>query len=419
LNDYEVAIDWLYHLEAKRGMEFRLEPIRSVLARLGDPHRATPCIHIAGTNGKGSTAAMLHSIYRETGLRVGLYTSPHLLSFRERIRVDRRFIREEEVVSLLQEIQQAMDVERIALTFFEIATIMAFLQFSAARLDLAVVEVGLGGRLDATNVIDGICAVITSIGYDHCAFLGDSLAQIAREKAGIVRASAPLVTGRLCRDAELAIAEIVAERGTRWLHYGRDYAVHGRNEGGESSLAGPHQRRNTALVNAVVDVLKDSLPVAEATRVRGLARVRWPGRLEELAKAPRIIVDCAHNPEAAACLRDALATMSLPRPRILVFGAMRDKDWSAMLAELVPNLDHVVLVPVNVARTFDPFAARDACPASVSVEVAGSAHDGLNHARRIAGTQGSIVVAGSIFLVAELYRACGGREDPFECHAPS
>jgi dihydrofolate synthase/folylpolyglutamate synthase len=172
-------------------------------------------------------------------------------------------------------------------------------------------------------------------------------------------------------------------------------------------------------VNAVVEVLKDSLPVAEATRARALARVRWPGRLEELAEAPRVIVDCAHNPEAAACLRDALAEMSLPRPRTLVFGAMRDKDWAAMLAELMPGFDHVVFVPVDVARTFDPSAARDACHASVSTEVADSAHDGLMCARRIAGAEGSIVVAGSIFLVAELYRACGGREDPFECQAPS
>ncbi len=413
MTDYQAAIDWLYQLDAKRGMDFRLERLEPVLERLGDPHHAFPCVHVAGTNGKGSTAAMLHSVYRESGYRTGLYTSPHLLSFRERIRTDNELIAETQVLGWLKEIRSAMDAEAVALTFFEIATVMAFLQFRASNLDLAIVEVGLGGRLDATNVIDGVCAVITSIGYDHCAYLGNSLDEIAREKAGILRASAPAVTGRIPDEAERAIAEVVTRLGVRWFRYGREYAVCETRRCNAVPLLGAHQRRNAAVVGAVVDALRHEFPVEEERLIRGIARTRWPGRLEVLASEPLVLVDCAHNPEAAGSLREALATMQLSAPRVLVFGAMRDKDWRTMLDELAPVFDRVVLVRVAVARSFDPDHARPALRGTIDCEVTGSAHEGLARARACARRDGTIVVAGSIFLVAELYAACGGDENLF------
>lgn len=410
---YEDTIAWLYGLEARRGMDFRLERLAPVLSWLGHPELAFPSIHVAGTNGKGSTAAMLHSIYTAAGYNVGLYTSPHLLSFRERIRVAQPIV-EADVVRWVDGVRDAMDAADADLTFFEITTIAAFLEFRARQVDLAVVETGLGGRLDATNVVRTAAAVITSIGIDHERFLGSTVAEITAEKAGILRGNAPLVTGDLPDDALAVVARRVAETGSRWLCYGKDFGpVDSLASLGGGGLSGPHQRHNAGVATAVVAALSETFPVAAADVRRGIVTTRWPGRLEVFSRAPRVVMDAAHNPEAVACLLAALATLDLHAPRILVFGVMADKDWREMLCRLVPAFQHVVLVPVRNRRSLDPHEARALVEGLRPCKVAASAAEGLRLARLLAGARGSVVVTGSIFLVAELYRLCGGAEDPF------
>src|SRR5574337_1347627 len=204
---YADVLASLYRLEAARGMDFKLERVTLALKSLGDPHRRFAAIHIAGTNGKGSVAAMLHAICCAAGYRVGLYTSPHLVSFTERIRVGTEMISEEEVVTLARDIRGAATVRGIDLTFFEFVTVMAFLHFARCGIDLAIVEVGLGGRLDATNVLDPEVTVITSIGLDHQEFLGSTLASVAYEKAGIIKPGTPVVVGNVPPEADGVIDE--------------------------------------------------------------------------------------------------------------------------------------------------------------------------------------------------------------------
>jgi dihydrofolate synthase/folylpolyglutamate synthase len=415
---YGRTLEWLYALESRRGMDFRLERLAPVLARLGDPQAAFPVIHVAGTNGKGSTSAMLHSIYSRAGYRTGLYTSPHLLSFRERIRVGARSIAEADVVADAATIRNAAEKAAVDLTFFEIATLMAFLEFRRSQVDLAVVEVGLGGRLDATNVVRPAAAVITSIGLEHRDLLGDTLEAIAAEKAGIIKPATTVVTGPLPADAVPVVAARVAACQARWLRYGDDFGPGDlRNTDGSRlvlPLAGVHQRHNAAIAAATARALRGSFGLEDEAIVDGVTSVRWPGRLETLADAPRTIVDAAHNPHAIAALRPSLEALGLPRPRVLVFGVMADKDWPDMLAALVPLFDHVVLSPVDTPRALDPRRAMSLIADFRPCEVAESAPAALAAARRRVGRDGAIVVTGSIFLVAELYRACGGVEDPFD-----
>jgi len=415
---YGRTLEWLYALESRRGMDFRLERLAPVLARLGDPQTAFPAVHVGGTNGKGSTSAMLQSIYSRAGYRTGLYTSPHLLSFRERIRVGSRSISERDVVGDALAVRAAAERVGVDLTFFEIATIMAFLEFRRCEVDLAIVEVGLGGRLDATNVVRPAATVITSIGLEHRELLGDTIEAIAAEKAGIIKPGTTVVTGRLTTEALAVVGERVAACDARWLRYGDDFgpgdlrAADGRAF--EVPLAGSHQLHNAAVAVATARALTGPFPLQEFAIAQGVSSVRWPGRLEALAVEPRTLVDVAHNPEAISALRASLETLGLPRPRVLVFGVMADKDWPAMLTSLVPLFDHVVLSPVSTPRALDPRRAASVIADFRPYEVTESAGAALAVAGRRAGRDGAIVVTGSIFLVAELYRDCGGAEDPFD-----
>jgi dihydrofolate synthase/folylpolyglutamate synthase len=419
---YDQTLDWLYALEANRGMDFRLERIRRVSAELGDPQRAFPAIHVGGTNGKGSTAAMLHAMYASAGRRVGLYTSPHLLSFCERIRVGQNAIEEEAVVESATRVRAAGEATGVDLTFFEIATLMAFLEFERAEVDLAVVEVGLGGRLDATNVVESAAAVITSVSLEHREYLGDTIEAIALEKAGILKPGALAVTGRLDGTAFAVVAARARDLDVPLLRYGGDFDEEVlRDSDGAAlaiGLAGPHQRHNAAVAVATARALRPRFAVSDRAISTGLRDVRWPGRLERLSTRPLTLVDAAHNPGAAIVLRTALEAAGLEHPRILVFGVMSDKEWKRMLAELVPFFDHVVLVPVANRRGLDPNTAKVVVADLRSTEVAASAEEGVRIARERAGDAGAVVVTGSIFLVSEVYAECGGEEDPFASSDP-
>ena len=402
---YRETLDRLYALDARKGMDFRLERLSPVLSRLGHPQKSFASIHVAGTNGKGSTAAMLHAVYREAGYRTGLYTSPHLVSFRERIRIGTDFIEEADVVRFVARVEHAAEEAGEELTFFEITTLAAFAAFAEARVEIAVVEAGLGGRLDATNVVVPAAAVIVSVDLDHAEFLGGTLESVAREKAGIAKAGVPLVTGPLPPAAAAVVRAAAGGASARWLDA---QALVDAEEVPEPGLLGAHQRANARVATAVVRVLAERFPVAPGALRRGLRDVRWPARYERFdGPGGLTIVDGAHNPAAAAALLGTLRAEAPSRPRVLVFGALSDKDWPAMLETLVPAFDLVHLVPVDYRRSFAPRDALGAV-AGVPAEVFASAGAGLAAARTAAGRAGTVVVTGSIFLAGELYGACAG-----------
>ncbi len=406
----------MYALEAERGMDFRLERLAPVLDRLDHPERRFRAVHVAGTNGKGSTAATVHAILGAAGVRAGLYTSPHLLSFRERIRVGEGVVSAADVVLRVDEVRRAMDDCDARLTFFEIATLAAFAQFRAEGVDVAVVETGLGGRLDATNIIDAEVAVITSVGLEHTEYLGETVAEIAGEKAGIVKPGSTVLVGPVPAEADAVIDAVCRRQGASLLRHGRDFTEDQAMAGAHATLLGAHQRRNTALAAeaarrlAAGGLVTDGFVTDGHVRA-GIAAVRWPGRLEVVEGDPLVVLDGAHNPHAADALARALDELAVPRPRVLVFGAMDDKDHAAMLRSLAPAVDRVVFVPVDQRRSESPSRLSAAAPKGTVAEIAPEAEEGFR--RAVAGaTGGSVVVAGSIFLVGQLYGVSGAMPDP-------
>jgi len=415
-DSYTDVLAELYALEAAKGMDFKLERVALALEHLGNPHRRYPVVHIAGTNGKGSVAAMLHAILTASGYRVGLYTSPHLLSFTERIRVGARTISEPAVVKLAREIGATVTSRGIELTFFEFATVMAFVEFARQGIDVAVVEVGLGGRLDATNVVDPAVAVITTIGLDHEEFLGCSLASVAAEKGGIVKPGRPLVVGNVPAAARGVIEGLAAERGAPASWFGTDFAIAGddpfrfrmgRTEitGLRVALRGDHQRENAASAVAAALRLRDVMPVPDAAIRHGLARVHWPGRLQVIGDAPLIVLDGAHNPEGVGTLVRELPGLVGSRPVHLLFGVMRDKRWQPMVDVLGPIAASATVTTVLPPRGETPHALAAAFAPHCPVSVAHTPASGLSTLLQRTGSGDAIVVAGSLFLVGAILAA--------------
>jgi dihydrofolate synthase/folylpolyglutamate synthase len=418
---YPDALQYLYGLQ-RLGIKLGLDNIRRLLDALGNPGRAFRAVHVGGTNGKGSTAALLTAILRAAGHRVGLYTSPHLLDFTERIQVDGEPIGPETVAALTGEVKAAVDAAFPATeddlpshpTFFEVTTALAFLHFARSRVAWAVVEVGLGGRYDATNVLAPDLALITNVAVEHQDLLGESLEAIAVEKAGIVKAGVPLVSAA----AEPALAVLrrsCAERQAPLLHVPTAYAWRReaalpdgqvfrlRGPGGERRdlrirLLGRHQLANAATAVAAADALRARGVSLPETAVReGLAAGRWPGRLEVVGERPRILVDGAHNPAACRAVRDFLEE-EVPGRRILVFGVLKDKDWAGMMATLLPACSAAFLCRPPSDRAADPAlllgTAWGLCP---DVGVVPEVADALAAARTLARPEDTILVAGSLF----------------------
>lgn len=406
------------------GLHLGLHRIRAVMQAFGNPHLLVPSVHIAGTNGKGSTAAMVDSILRSAGLKVGLFTSPHLRRPLERIRVGSREISPAAFADLVGRVhdrevkmlgQGRLD---IPLTYFELVTACMFLHFAAVRVDVAVVEVGLGGSLDATNIVQPAVCVITGISLDHQELLGRTLPAIAREKAGIIKPGVPVISGVRQPQAARVIREHARAAGCRLLEIDRAcrMVVTGIRGGRcrldletprrryrrlRLSLAGEHQVRNAALAVTAVEVLDGFEIPARAIR-KGLRQTRWPGRLEEFRCARRTLVDGAHNAEGARALRDFLRRCG-PQEIHLVFGALRDKDLRGMGRQLFPLASSIHLSPVANSRSADPqsvaslhrrFAAR--------MRLHGSSAESLRAAWQECSPGGVVVVTGSLYLVGEL-----------------
>lgn len=405
------------------GYQPGLESTRRLAALVGNPHEALQFIHVAGTNGKGSTCAMLDAIYRASGRRVGLYTSPHLVRFNERIRVQGDSIPDEALARIVERVRDAATGASPPLvpTFFEFVTVVALLWFVESRVDLVVWETGLGGRMDATNIVTPLAAVVTQIGFDHMNVLGPTIGHIASEKAGIFKAGVPALTSATDPDA-LAILEYKArELGAPFLHVGPSAVEHFRFE---LALLGEHQRSNGALAAATVRMLRFLLPVSDEQMAAGFASVRWPGRLQVLKRgAQTVLVDGAHNRDGVACLKAALERHFPGRPPALVLGMLADKEWERMVRELVPVASRVIAVPVSSQRTVSSADLRAACMAS-GVTRPVRAVDSLAEGLRACAADPFVVVTGSLYLVGEALECLGearpatGQRDLNEWSAP-
>jgi dihydrofolate synthase/folylpolyglutamate synthase len=409
MSAYADTLAWLYGLEAARGMDFKLERVALALAALGDPQRRYPCLHIAGTNGKGSVAAMLHAMLQAAGRRVGLYTSPHLVRFTERIRICDAEISETEVVELTREIRTAATVRGIELTFFEFVTVIAFLAFARHAVDCAVIEVGLGGRLDATNVIDPDVAVITTIGLDHEQYLGDTIEAIAAEKGGIIKPGRPVVIGRVPAEAGAVLHRIAAERSAPMIEACRAIEVHGTDRLRVAGLGwqfdhvtlglrGRFQRDNAATALAVAALVRERFGLPASAVREGLAAVRWPGRLEVVSAAPLVVLDGAHNAAGIATLLDELPAIAGSRPLHLLFGVMRDKRWQPMVEQLGPRVRSATVTEVLPPRGESPEAVAAAfrafCPASVMADPRDAA---MQLMRQLAPDETLLILVGAVY----------------------
>lgn len=413
LHDYTAVRQYLYSLK-HHGAKFGIDRMRLLSERLGHPERAYPVIHVAGTNGKGSVSAMLESILRGAGYRTGLYTSPHLVRQGERVQVDRRILAEDDVVRFTQELQPiaaelgARDPDDHP-SFFEFMTAMAFLRFQREAVDIAIIETGLGGRLDATNVVDPEIAVITSIGHDHMEILGDSLEKIATEKAGIIKRGKPVVIGRLPAEAEAVIRRVATEQ---------DAAVHAVAEVfGEhlsdypvTRLEGNYQRLNAATATLVARLLRRRFALSDTAIAQGLATVDWPGRWQHFPLGDReIIFDASHNPEGAECLEENLARLVHAaggrRPDIVlgVLGEPRARAIVPVAARYGRSLNFVVVPHQPRACSLDELVA--CVPRDFSGEVRRTSVDALFPARQqctLGGPGETVVVTGSIYLLGEV-----------------
>ncbi len=458
---YAEALDYLYSFVDYGALRsdqyspaaFDLGRMVGFLRALGQPHERYPVLHIAGTKGKGSVAALSASALQAGGYRTGLYTSPHLVDFRERVQVDGALIAREAVAELVAAMQ-ALAPQHPGLTTFELTTALAFLYFAREAVDVAVLEVGLGGRLDATNVVTPRVAVITSLSYDHVSLLGRSLGEIAAEKAGIIKPGVPVVAAPQQPEALAVLERVAAERGAPLSLVGRDWlyrpversldgqvlevwsareqlqlaalraqghARHWRPTRLEVPLLGQHQVENAAVAYAALNELRDQgLPLSPDAVRLGLRAVHWPGRFEVLARQPFVVVDGAHNADSARRLAATVEEYFPGRPVTLIFGASSDKDVAGMLSELLRpavGITRVLLTQAVHPRAQDPAALAGLVqaqerPAEVVVPVA----QALDYALQLTGSDEVILACGSLFVVAEARAAWLARrpiEEPF------
>ena len=436
--EYQQAIDYLssytdYEVVPRlvhNAVNYDLRRVEELLSRLGNPHLKARSIHIAGTNGKGSVAAMMASALTAAGYTTGLYTSPHLHTWRERIRVDGELISEFELVTLVERLKPEIEaVNQKAtygrLTTFELLTTLAFAHFVEKEVDFQVLEVGMGGRFDATNVINPEVSIITSISLDHTEVLGNSLAEITTEKTGIVKPGGVVVTSPQLDEVARVIEESCLSSGVQLVRVGKDVTwqslgfnakqqqlrVTGRLGSYELSipLLGQHQLVNAATAVTALEVLVEKgFNISRDSIAGGLAQVSWPGRLQILSCCPLIVVDGAHNPEAAQRLRESLEQYFDFNRAILVIGASDDKDIAGIVSPLVPLFSKVIVTRASHPRPMAPTAiVAEFAKYGVETQVVDNVPSALSEALAIAGERDLICVTGSLFVAAEVIEQLG------------
>jgi dihydrofolate synthase/folylpolyglutamate synthase len=397
------------------GIKLGLSTIQKILKGLGNPQRKYACIHVAGTNGKGSVASSLASILYRSGYKTGLYTSPHLVRFNERIQVNNRPILNKHVVAAYNAVRRVHSGKREP-TFFEFATAMALHEFGRQQIDWAVIETGMGGRLDATNVIQPELSIITNISLEHRDYLGDTLTQIASEKAGIIKRRKPVIIGIRQKEAREVIAAIAAEKNAPLYRLGRDFRVRRKPSGTFSyygrkctwhklrtALRGSHQTDNAALVLAACELIRERKAHLELADIKkGLATNYWPGRLETISQNPLIILDGAHNRAAARNLAKFLTSNLAGTRIILVIGILDDKPYRIMLKYLLPLASRVILTRAAIDRALDPRKLQEIAENfSVENTIVPEVALAVKHAIDTSAPQDAICIAGSLYVVGE------------------
>lgn len=417
-------------------MKFGLRNMRVLLQALGSPHRQFASIHVAGTNGKGSVCALLDSILRATGRRIGLFTSPHLVSIRERMKVNGKDISPVDFAKSYQRVYSAIRRLRRSRelpahpTYFETITAIAFDYFARQKVDIVVLEVGMGGRLDSTNVVTPLVSVITNIDFDHERFLGNTIEEIAREKAGIIKTRVPVLTGARRPQALQVIRAVARRRKAPFFHAVAESRIsqgsltlagsrftlqtpQHRYQNLEMSLAGRHQIDNAVLaVRALEECSRQMLTLRPEEIVEGLRRAGWPGRFERVNSKPDIFLDGAHNPAGAHALRRVSETLLRDRKIILIYGAMRDKKIRRVFRELVPAAQQVIFTRPSAKRAATPeeifsIVGEPGCPSYLAEDLPRA----LKLARRLAKQDFVILVTGSLYLVGEARKFLGNEKN--------
>ncbi len=417
-NTYENCLKTLYGFQ-RFGIKLGLSTIKRILAGLGDPQDTFACIHVAGTNGKGSVASSLASILYRSGYKTGLYTSPHLVRFNERIQVNNRPISNEKVVASYSAIKEAHFGKRNP-TFFEFTTAMALFEFAAQKVDWAVIETGMGGRLDATNIVNPALSIITNISLEHREYLGNTLTQIAAEKAGIIKKRTPLVTGIRQKKAFAEVKRIAAEKKAPLFRLSTDFKVR-RNQKQtfsyygirnvwhnlQTALPGSYQVDNAALVLAACELIgKNNAALTLNNIQEGLSKNLWPGRLEIVSDNPFIILDGAHNLAAARNLAKFMSTNLAGRVITLVVGILDDKPYKAMLKSLLTPVNRVILTRAKIARALDPRKLYEAAKnLNPDVAIIPDVAQAIKKAVETTPRHGAICIAGSLYVVGEAKEA--------------
>lgn len=442
---YEEALDYLYSFvdysrakaDTYSAAAFDLGRMVDFMRALGDPQNRYPTVHVTGTKGKGSVSAICASVLRAAGYRAGFYTSPHLQDFCERAQVNGELIPRPAVIEIVEEMKALVEAGVApGITTFELTTALAFQYFARAQVDVAVIEVGLGGRLDATNILQPLVSVITSLSYDHTNLLGDTLPQIAAEKGGIIKPGVPLVTAPQKSEALAVLERLAVERGAPLTLIGRDFLAQPTQHSLDEQsfeiwsaaqaqqlaalkiqghavewkpltltlpLLGAHQVENGAVAYATLTLLNErGLPVAADAIEAGFREVRWPGRFEILRRRPFLVADGAHNRDSAEKLAATLREY-FPGQRVtLIFGASSDKDVNGMLDELLPLATRVIFTQAVHPRAQDP---EELVARAIAAEAIPSVSRALRHALQSAAPDEVIVATGSLFVVAEVREA--------------
>jgi dihydrofolate synthase/folylpolyglutamate synthase len=419
---YQQCLEKIYQL-GRFGIKLELETIRNILARLGHPEKKYACVHVAGTNGKGSTATYIASILQAAGFKTGIYTSPHLVRFNERICINGHMIPDSDVVTAYEAVNAADTGDRQA-TFFEIATAMAFFHFAGVQVDWAVIETGMGGRFDATNIIEPAVSVITNLSIEHTRYLGTTIQALATEKGGIIKPGTPLVTSVNQPSGIRVLKNIAKANNAPVYQYKQDFFV--RKNPGKSTvsyrglnlripaitppLPGDHQKENLGMGLAACELIfdknkeNDSRYHLTPDLVRqGLAGVRWPGRLEVIQQAPLVILDGAHNLKASQVLARYLSRTLAGRPLTLVIGILDDKPYEAMLKNLLPMAQRVIITRAKIDRSLPTQVLEAAAKKFFNgpIQVVENVAEAVSLVISSSSEQDAVCIAGSLYVAGE------------------